>query len=363
MPAELHARRRDALREVLAGKQLPAALVSDLVNVRYLTGFTGSNGALLVAGDGADLFATDGRYVDQATDQLADVERITTRALLRDLVATAKQRGLRCLAVETHTLTVDQQATAQAAGGGKVELTSLERGVETLRRSKDGAEIEALRTACAISTSALGELLAGELAGRTERAIARDLEWRMYAHGAEAVGFDTIVAGGPNSAIPHHQPTDRPVEVGDLVKIDFGARYAGYHADCTRTVVAGRMPADWQAEIYELVATAQRAGSAALAPAAELAAVDAAARTIIADAGFADRFTHGLGHGVGLQIHEDPYLGATATGKLGDRVAVTVEPGVYLPGRGGVRIEDTLVVDAGATTVLTTATKELLVVG
>ena len=363
MPAELYARRRDALRTALAGMQLPAALVSDLVNVRYLTGFTGSNGAVLVAGDGADLFATDRRYVDQAAEQLPDIERLTTRALLRDLVAAAKQRGLQRLGVETHAITVDQQAAAQAAGDGAIELTSLDRAVETLRRRKDDAEIAALRTACEISTSALGDLLAGQLAGRTERAIARDLEWRMYAHGAEAVGFDTIVAGGPHSAIPHHQPTDRPVAAGDFVKIDFGARYAGYHADCTRTVVAGRPPAAWQAEVYELVAAAQRAGSAALTAGAQLAAVDAAARTIIADAGYADRFTHGLGHGVGLQIHEDPYLGATVTGKLGDRAAVTVEPGVYLPGRGGVRIEDTLVVEADATTVLTTATKDLLVVG
>ena len=358
----MYGHRRDALRAALTDKQLAAGLVTALVNVRYLTGFTGSNGALLVTQDGRDLFATDGRYVDQAADQVGDVERLITRGLVRDLVVAAKERGINRLGVESHALTVDEQATAQAAGEG-LELVSVERAVEGLRRHKDDLEIELLRTACAVSTQALGELLTGAIAGRTERAIARDLEWRMYAHGAEAIGFATIVAAGPNSAIPHHQPTDRPVAVGDLVKIDFGARYNGYHADCTRTVVAGRSPQPWQAEVYDLVATAQRAGTAALAADAELAGVDAAARDVITEAGYADRFTHGLGHGVGLQIHEDPYLGATATGTLGDRAAVTVEPGVYLPGRGGVRIEDTLVVVDGDTQLLTAASKELLVVG
>jgi Xaa-Pro aminopeptidase len=212
-----------------------------------------------------------------------------------------------------------------------------------------------------MSARALEGLIQTKLSGRTERQIARDLESRMYAEGAEAIAFATIVASGPNSATPHHQPTDRVVEPGDFLKIDFGARHAGYHADCTRTFVVGREPAAWQAELHALVRAAQRAGREALKPGVELSAVDAAARDVIKAAGHGDDFTHGLGHGVGLEIHEDPFFAATATGTLADRTPVTVEPGVYLPGRGGVRIEDTLVVRDGEPELLTPTTKDLVV--
>jgi Xaa-Pro aminopeptidase len=198
--------------------------------------------------------------------------------------------------------------------------------------------------------------------GRTEQQIARDLEWRMFALGAEALAFETIVAAGPNSAIPHHEPTSREVGAGDLLKIDFGARYAGYHADCTRTMMIHDQPADWQREIYDLVASSQEAGRHALAPGVARVDVDDAARSVISAAGYGDHFVHGLGHGVGLEIHEEPYFSPRSTGKLLSRTPVTVEPGVYLPDRGGVRIEDTLVV-ADTPELLTTTTRELLVVG
>jgi Xaa-Pro aminopeptidase len=183
----------------------------------------------------------------------------------------------------------------------------------------------------------------------------------MLEAGAEAAAFDSIVAGGPHSAIPHHTPTDRPLEPGDLLKIDFGALHAGYHADETRTFVVGAAAQDWQRDLHALVAQAQRAGCEALAVGASLREVDEAARSVIRDAGHADHFGHGLGHGVGLDIHEVPFLGATADGSLVDRTPVTVEPGVYLPGRGGVRIEDTLVVRTGGPVSLTMTTRELLV--
>jgi Xaa-Pro aminopeptidase len=183
----------------------------------------------------------------------------------------------------------------------------------------------------------------------------------MLDHGAEALSFTTIVATGPNTAIPHHQPTDRPVAAGELLKIDFGALYGGYHSDCTRTVVVGAEPAAWQSELHQLVREAQRAGRHALAPGAEAKDVDAAAREVIEAAGYGDQFPHGLGHGVGLEIHEAPLMGYTADARLADRTPVTVEPGVYLPDRGGVRIEDTLVVREGGPELLTTAPKDLLV--
>jgi Xaa-Pro aminopeptidase len=191
--------------------------------------------------------------------------------------------------------------------------------------------------------------------------VAFRLDAQMIALGAERTAFDTIVASGRNGAIPHHAPTDRPLRRGDLVTMDFGALYDGYHADMTRTVAIGAV-AGWQREIYELVALAQQAGIAVLEDGVEAGAVDAAARDVIEAAGHSAHFQHGLGHGVGLEIHEAPMLGYGRTGKLSDRVPVTVEPGVYLPGLGGVRIEDVLVVTAGdRARILTSTTRELLV--
>ncbi len=218
-----------------------------------------------------------------------------------------------------------------------------------------------LREACAFSDRALTELLDTICPGRTEREIARELENRMREHGATGIAFETIVATGPNSAVPHHRPTQRPVASGDLLKIDFGAQFNGYHADCTRTMVVGAEPADWQREIHAVVREAQRAGRHALAPGADARLVDTAAREVVIAAGFGDQFPHGLGHGVGLEIHEAPMLGYGSDARLADRTPVTVEPGIYLPGRGGVRIEDTLVVRDGGPELLTTTPKDLMV--
>ena len=217
--------------------------------------------------------------------------------------------------------------------------------VETLREIKDAGELALLRLACEAADAALADLVerGGLRPGRTEREVSRELESLMLDHGADAISFETIVAAGPNSAIPHHRPTDAMLASGDFVKIDFGALVAGYHSDMTRTFVLDNA-AQWQLEIYELVAAAQRAGREALHPGADLRDVDGAARQLIADAGYGDNFGHGLGHGVGLQIHEAPGIGATSAGTLLPGSVVTVEPGVYLPGRGGVRIEDTLAV-------------------
>lgn len=357
-----HRARRDRLRARLGELDAPAALVTRLVNVRYLTGFTGSNAALLVGADGTDVLATDGRYITQSAQQAPDLERLIERRVASALAGRVAGAGVGRLAYETHDVTVDGAGTlAQAAGG--VELVSLFEAIEGLRLVKDEQEVDLLRAACACADRALAGLLdsGGIRLGRTERAIARDLDARMLDQGAESVSFTTIVAAGPHSAIPHHEPAERVVQPGDLVKLDFGATWAGYHSDMTRTFVIGQ-PAGWQREIYELVAEAQRIGREALAPGAECADVDAAARDRITAAGFGEQFRHGLGHGVGLEIHEGPLLSPGAAGRLVPGVPVTVEPGIYLEGRGGVRIEDTLVVRAGAPELLTMTTKDLRVV-
>ncbi|MET0741650.1 MAG: aminopeptidase P family protein, partial [Candidatus Nanopelagicales bacterium] len=320
-------------------------LVTRLVNVRYLSGFTGSNAALLLTRDRAVL-ATDGRYVTQAGQESPDTELLVDRRCASALTAKAGKDGIRRLLFEAHDVTVHAYEGLVSAAGGAALVADAHR-VEGLRRVKDETEITALQQACAIGDRALARLLDELRPGQTEREIARRLESLMYAEGADALSFDTIVAAGPNSAIPHHRPTTRVVEPGEFLKLDFGAAYDGYHADMTRTVVVGAEPADWQREAYALVRRAQAAGCAALAPDVGIQVVDAAARDVIVAAGYGEHFPHGLGHGVGLEIHEAPLIGYSATGILDDRTPVTVEPGIYLPGRGGVRIEDTLVVRGG----------------
>src|SRR6201997_3610387 len=327
-------------------------LVTDLVNVRYLSGFTGSNGALLVFADDRDpVLATDGRYRTQAAEQAPGLEIAIERAVARHLVGLAAEAGVVKLGFESNVVTVDGFDTLTREldeRKGPTELVRAAGTVEALREVKDAGELALLRLACEAADAALTDLVGrgGLRPGRTEREVSRELEALMLDHGADAISFDTIVAAGANSAIPHHRPTNAVLAEGDFVKIDFGALVAGYHSDMTRTFVLGAA-ADWQLEIYQLVADAQRAGREALRPGAGLREVDAAARQLIADAGYGENFGHGLGHGVGLEIPEAHGIGATSAGTLLAGSVVTVEPGVYLPGRGGVRIEDTLVVAGG----------------
>jgi Xaa-Pro aminopeptidase len=324
---------------------MDAMLVTDLVNVRYLSGFTGSAAGLLVfADDRGPVLATDGRYRTQAAQQAPDLEVAIERACGRHLVGRAAAEGVQRLGFESHVVTVDG-FDALSGEAGSTELVRGSGTVEALREVKDAGEVALLRLACEAADAALIDLVArgGLRSGRTEREVSRELENLMIDHGADGVSFETIVAAGANSAIPHHRPTDAVLTTGDFVKIDFGALVGGYHSDMTRTFVLGPA-ADWQLEIYQLVASAQQAGREALRPGARLCDVDGAARQVIADAGYAEHFGHGLGHGVGLQIHEAPGINATAAGTLLAGSVVTVEPGVYLPDRGGVRIEDTLVV-------------------
>ena len=365
--SEREAARRDRLRATAAQQGLDAVLVTNLLNVRYLTGFTGSNGALLLRTDGADVFGTDGRYTTQAGTQVPDLQLLIDRGTVSALARAAVRSRAGRIGFESHEVTVDalaalERVLADEASGSAPELVSIRRAVEELRAVKDEGEIEALRRACAVADQALAELAAdGALRpGRTELEVERELDARMLTLGAEAPSFETIVAAGANSAIPHHRPDSTELRPGDFLKLDFGATVDGYHSDMTRTVVLGHA-ADWQREIYELVAASQAAGRAALAVGADVVAVDKASRDVIAEAGHADHFSHGLGHGVGLEIHEAPGIGPLGAGTLAAGMAVTVEPGVYLPGHGGVRIEDTLIVTDDAPELLTLTSKELLV--
>lgn len=358
---EIHAARRRRAQELIVDAGADAALITAGPNVRYLTGLASSNAALLLPAGGDDaVLATDSRYAGAARRDAPDLRLLEDRFIEAKLAAEAASRGIRRLAFEAHEMTVERHSefTARAEG---VAMLPFGRKIEVLRQVKDGAELEKLAVACQLTDAALAEVLPQIKPGMSERQLATLLDHAMAVGGAERPAFDTIVASGPNGAIPHHAPTLRELQRGDLVTMDFGALHDGYHADMTRTVAIGSA-AHWQREIYDLVAAAQRAGIEALADGVEAGAVDAAAREVIEAAGHAAHFQHGLGHGVGLEIHEAPMLGYGRTGKLTDRVPVTVEPGVYLPGMGGVRIEDVLVVTAGdRARFLTSTTRELLV--
>jgi translation elongation factor P len=362
---QIHAARRERAQRKIAEVGADAALITAGPNVRYLTGLASSNAALLLPVSAGGVLATDSRYALAAQRDCPDLELVIERFIEPRLAAEMTSRGLRTVAFEAHEMSVERHAELAAAAEG-VTTVPFGRKIEELRTVKDPSELELLATACRISCQAIADVFALIRPGLTERQLAAALDRRMVDLGAERPAFDTIVASGPNGAIPHHSPADRPMRRGDLITMDFGALYGGYHADMTRTVALGE-PAGWQREIYELVATAQRSGIEAARPGADVGDVDAAARDLIRDAGHGEHFGHGLGHGVGLEVHEAPMIGYSRTGKLTDRVPVTVEPGVYLPGRGGVRIEDVLVVGAdgaggsGLTRTLTTTTRELLV--
>jgi Xaa-Pro aminopeptidase len=361
---QIHVARLGRAQRKIAEAGVDAALITSPANVRYLSGLVSSNAALLLPADGLAVLGTDSRYAETAERDCPEVELVIERQIEPALARLAAARGCRTLAFEAQEMTVERYSELSALDGGP-QLVPSGRVVEQLRTVKDEAEIALLARACAITCDAFAGVLSSIVPGRSERELAVLLERAMIDRGAEAVAFGTIVASGPNGAIPHHSPGERAFAAGDLITIDCGARYGGYHADMTRTVALGG-PAGWQREIYEVVATAQLAGVAAAIPGADVADVDGTARDIIEAADHGGHFRHGLGHGVGLEVHQAPIIGYGRTGRLVERVPVTIEPGIYLPGQGGVRIEDTLVVragpgPAGPAEILTTTTKELLV--
>jgi Xaa-Pro aminopeptidase len=354
---DLHDTRRANLVAALP-YGIDALLVSRVVNVRYLTGFTGSNAALLVRRDGPAIFATDGRYLTQAATEVPDLECVDARASAIALVGRAIVADLARVGIEATEVTLALHDELREAAGDRVELVAVDPIVEQLRAVKDAAEFAALRRACAITDAAFAQITSQLRPGVSERDVAWSLEGAMREHGAAGLAFDTIVAFGPNSAIPHHRPTDRALESGDFVKIDSGARYDGYHADMTRTVVMSPA-ADWQRELHGLVRDIQQRCSDAAVIGAVPRDLDALARAGIEATGH--EVAHGLGHGVGLEVHELPFLTlGSAAPPLVAGVALTIEPGIYLPGRGGVRIEDSVEVSVEGPRSLTVSARELI---
>ena len=353
-----HEGRLERARTGLEAASLDGLLVTNLTNVRYLTGFSGSAGQVLVTGTGATFFS-DGRYRARAAELVQGAEVAIYDERLTDLLPKALEQGaVARLGVESTTMTLDEKE--QLAAKLSVELTPVKGIVEELRRVKEPEEIAAVREAVRISDQAFEEITGKLRVGATEREIALDLELIMRRAGAENVSFEPIVGTGPLSAHIHHSPSDRAIAAGDLVLMDFGAIHEGYCSDLTRTVVMGPAAAQLK-EVYDLVLSAQSAGTQAVAPGVSGADADAAARQVIAEAGKEELFGHGLGHGVGLDIHEAPRLHKISEDTLQTGEIVTVEPGVYEIGTGGVRIEDCVLVTQDGAEVLSKAPKHELI--
>jgi Xaa-Pro aminopeptidase len=359
------------LRDRFDDVGIDALFVTRLVNVRYLTGFTGSAALLLVGPPGGSggspedtgvLFVSDGRYRDQAADQLAAAgvpARIEISGTEQKAIVKGAAETYRCIGLEAHGVTWAQQRAFASDWFPAAELVATEGLIEGLRRVKDAGEVARIGAACAIADNAFAKVSTRLAERPTEAEFALELEFEMRRLGAEAMSFEPIVAAGPNGAKPHARPSDRHIEPGELVVLDFGCIVDGYCSDMTRTVSVGD-PGPEARRMYDVVLESQRAGREAVREGVDCAAVDRACREVIAEAGWADAFLHGTGHGVGLEIHEDPRVGATGKGSLAAGYVVTVEPGVYLTGIGGVRIEDTVVVTPDGCEVLTASPKELV---
>ena len=341
--------RLDRLRETLE----EPLLVSNGSNVRYLVGFSSSNAALLVEPDGARLFS-DFRYADAAR-AVEDVEFVEAK---RNLFADLAERLSGRIGFEADATTYAQYETLAA---GALELVPRRGLVEALRAVKDDEELAAIRKAAEITSAAYERLAEERFTGQTERELAWRLESLFHELGAAGPAFESIVAAGANGARPHSRPTDAAIEPGTTVVVDAGAQVDGYCADCTRTFATGPLP-DQLREAYAVCLQGQEAGLDAVRAGTTGVDADTEARAVIVDAGFGEEFGHGLGHGVGIDVHEAPRLSRESTDTLAAGNVVTVEPGIYFGGVGGIRIEDLVVVTDGQPEILTSFTKELVAV-
>lgn len=350
--------RIDGLRTFMAQQHVEAMLIGKAENRRHLTGFTGSAGFVLITASAA-LLLVDFRYVEQAAAQAPGFEVVKAdRQFIDALAELVPARALSRIGFETDGLTYKQhdEFSKRLAPAALIPVD----GVDRLRWVKDGEEIASINRAVEIADAAFAHIRSFLRPGTVERDIATEMEFFMRRHGAEKEAFETIVASGPRSALPHGRAAERVLGDGDFVTLDFGAIFQGYVSDCTRTVVLSEASPKHQ-DIYGIVLAAQQAALQGIKPGMSGKDADALARTIITQAGYGDAFGHSLGHGVGLAVHEGPSLSPREEAILAPGHVVTVEPGIYLPGWGGVRIEDLVVVTENGCRSLTRAPKELLI--
>ena len=355
--------RLDSLRRRLREEQADAIAVTHVPNIAYLTGFRrgfdDEPAHIALVTDAIELIITDSRYADALSAASLGTEWhvvIAKKSLPEALADELRAAGIEQVALETTLPQRRYRAFETALGFAAIECNGW---VETLRQVKDTEELSAIEAAQALTDRAFEHVLGVLRTGISEAEVALELEFFMRRNGSEGVAFAPIIASGPNSARPHATPGDRVLADGDFVVLDFGARVGGYCADMTRTVVIGKAT-DRHREIYDAVLAANAAGAAAVSPGASGRDIDAAAREVIAERGFGEHFGHGLGHGVGLEIHEMPSVGPRSEAPVPQGAVITIEPGIYIPGFGGVRIEDLAVVEGAGARVLTCSTKDLL---
>ncbi len=348
------------LLEAIHLQENEAVIIYKPANLFYLTGFTGEGLALIGYKNRA--VVTDFRYVEQAEKQCEGFEILSIeKGRTHEQVAAAfcAAWNVNKLYYEDDAVTVRTFTVAQAATDG-VAWKALNNDIELLRQVKDETEIALIEKACKITGDSFERILASIHEGMTERELAALLEYDMLSHGADGLAFSTIVAAGANGSLPHAVPGDYRIQKGDMITMDFGAKVGGYCADMTRTVALGQPSAEMK-QVYETVLVAQQTAQDAVRAGGDCHAIDAIARDYIDAQGFAGRFGHGLGHSLGIEIHESPRFSAAATGTLVENQLMTVEPGIYLPGIGGVRIENTVVVLKEGCRVLTLPTRELVI--
>lgn len=353
-------RRLEAIRARLNEEGLDALLVQSAVNRRYLSGFTGSAGALVISPERAWIFV-DFRYVEQAKAEAPAFELVQFDAFLPRLREVFQSAGIERVGFEAAHVSVAASKSLERELPD-VDWTPTVNWVETARGIKEPEELATMQQAIDLADEAFEHILGYLEPGRTEKEIALELEFYMRRRGAERLAFATIVASGPNGALPHAVPTDRELQRGDLVTLDFGCVVDGYASDLTRTVAIGELDGRGR-ELYELVLRAQLAGIQGVRPGRLGKEVDADARSVIAQAGYGEHFGHGLGHGIGLEVHEEfPRLSTRGEVELEPGMVCSVEPGVYIPGWGGIRIEDLVVVTSDGCRVLSRSSKELLII-
>jgi Xaa-Pro aminopeptidase len=335
--------RIERARLLMARERLDKLFVADPHCVRYLCGFTGSNGVLLL-GEGSNLFLTDSRYVLQAGQETRGVEVREAVDLDRAAAEACAGQGARWVGYQASSLSAARAARFCRRLEG-ADLVDLGAALDALRMTKDAGELVRLREAARLAEDALGAVLEGVRPGNTEERVAREFQIECLRRGADGLAFEVIVASGERGALPHARPSGRPFRRGDLVVVDFGVRLDGYCSDETVTVPVGEV-SDRARQVYEVVRAAQASALATLRPGVRLADVDRAAREVIREAGFGDRFGHGTGHGVGLAVHEAPTVSSRSDEVAREGMVVTVEPGIYLPDELGVRLEDTVFITA-----------------
>ncbi|WP_110927465.1 M24 family metallopeptidase [Bacillus massiliglaciei] len=346
------------LREAMAKVQVDGFLITSTYNRRFLTNFTGSAGVVLVSGNEAK-FITDFRYVEQAGKQAAGFEIVQHKGtIIEEVGRQAEAMGIARLGFEQDHVTYSSYSAYSSAV--KAEMVPISGVIENLRLIKTASEIKILKEAAAIADAAFTHILDYIRPGVTELEVSNELEFFMRKQGAASSSFDIIVASGKRSALPHGVATDKVIEQGDFVTLDYGAYFNGYVSDITRTLAVGR-PDEKLAAIYDIVLEAQLRGMAGIKPGMTGREADALTRNLIAEKGYGEYFGHSTGHGIGLEVHEGPALSVRSDIILEPGMAVTVEPGIYLPGTGGVRIEDDIIITAEGNESLTKSTKELII--